>query len=60
MSNGNLRGHRAGQPKTRSHVAVNAHMRSSAGPMGKRGAGRSKDDNRSRQSVKVALHGGDW
>lgn len=43
------------QPKTRSHIAIAAQFRNSAGAMDKRGKGRSKRDKRSRQSIKSDL-----
>jgi hypothetical protein len=44
-----------GQPRVRSWVAVAAHMRSGAGSHGKRGKGRGRRDDRSRQSVRASL-----
>jgi len=60
MSHGNLRAFRQGQPKVRSFVAIDAHLRSTAGPMGKVGKGRSKRDSQDRQSVKAQLRRGEW
>lgn len=60
MSHGNLRAFRTGQPKTRSFTAIDAHMRTSAGPMGKVGKGRGKRDPQDRQSVKAELRRGDY
>ena len=60
MSHGNLRAFRTGQPKVRSFTAIDAHMRNSAGPMGKHGKGRDKRDQRDRQSVKAGLRRGDF
>lgn len=45
------------QPKVRSHIAVAAQFRNSAGSMGKRGKGRSKRDDKSRQQVRSSLKG---
>lgn len=51
-----LSAHRTG----RSWVAVAAHQRNSAGAMGKRGKGRSRRDNQSRQNVRASLRRGDF
>lgn len=51
---------RGRQPKTRNHIAVDAHMRNSAGPMGKRGKGRARYERDDRATVKVNLRKGDW
>ena len=48
------------QPRTRSWVAIDAHMRNSAGAHGKRGKGRSKRDSTSRQNVRASLRRGDF
>jgi hypothetical protein len=48
------------QPRVRSWVAVSAQMRNSAGTMNKRGKGRSKRDNRSRQNVRINLRRGEF
>jgi hypothetical protein len=42
------------QPNTRNLVAIAAHFRQ-AGAFGKRGKGRTKSDDRARQSVKADL-----
>lgn len=55
-----VRDHIAGQPRTRSWIAVDAQMRNSAGTMGKRGKGRSKRDSSSRQTVRASLRRGDF
>lgn len=44
-----------GQPRVRSWVAVSAQMRNSAGAMGKRGKGRTRREQRSRQAIRADL-----
>jgi hypothetical protein len=58
MGKGSLRAYRTNQPKVRSFVAIDAHMRS-AGPIGKIGKGRSKREQSDRQTVKAQLRRGD-
>jgi hypothetical protein len=51
---------KTGQPRVRSWVAVSAQMRNSAGAHGKRGKGRTRRQQRSRQDVRANLRRGDW
>jgi hypothetical protein len=46
--------------RVRSWVAVDAHLRSGAGAHGKRGKGRTRRQQRSRQDVRAKLRRGDW
>lgn len=48
------------QPVVRNFTAIDAHFRSSAGAMGKRGKGRTKRDSTSRQNVRASLRRGDF
>lgn len=58
MGKGSLRSHRTANGGTRNYVAIDSHFRSTAGPMGKLGKGRTRKDQASRQSVKASLRGG--
>lgn len=56
-----VKDHRTGfQPRVRSWVAVDAHMRNSAGTMGKAGKGRTRRDSRTRSNVRADLRRGDF
>ena len=47
--------HRKPKTRVRSWVAVDAHMRSGAGAHGKRGKGRTRREQRSRQAIRANL-----
>lgn len=51
---------RLSQVKVRNLSVVDARTRSTGGPMGKHGKGRSRYDARTRSSVRADLRQGEW